>query len=159
MIITVQYYTGKAKNKTLNTLKADRCHCEIPAYSDKFYWVFFLKGGRVGQIEENKLTSQSKKRAERLFGKYWRDKVRSAKKIILTRTDANRFEGLPQDTKRVWEVNYKSDIWLIECPNRCILHICNNPEKTALGSLQVAVKKLFRQSVSIYYPTVKVVTV
>jgi hypothetical protein len=62
----------------------------------------------------------------------------------------DNLSGLPTDTEQVWEINGGNDWWLIQCsgiepdtPQRCILHVLNNPEEIYNGDLHSCLLQIF----------------
>jgi hypothetical protein len=140
--VTIKYRDGEQR---VASVRADRCSGEIPAYSDTFYCIFYRKGLEVARVAKSRLLPGYYKVWEKLFGRPWLEKVRSAEKILLSkyRDWEDEIEGYPKDTVQVWAVNYDKHTWVIMCENRCILHIMNNDEVTRRGKPREAIKKLF----------------
>jgi hypothetical protein len=156
-MVTIKYRDGHNK---IVSLRADRCSGVIPAYSNTYYWEFYLNGKHVGRVAESRLQPGYKAKASRLYAKPWRDRLAAYTDIRLHERDYNDFDGLPKDAERIWGVNGDRDTWVIECEDRAILHIMNNPEVSKRGEFKAALKKLFpKKPIKVYYPTVTVVEV
>jgi len=139
------------------SLRADRCNSSF--CDNTWYEEFYLKGKRVAQVATVRLLPGYKEKALRLYAKPWRDRLKALTEIHLHERDTD-YGGLPKDAERVWGVNGDRDTWVIECTNRSILHIMNNPEVARRGAFKEALKKLFPgKAIKVYYPTVSVVEV
>ena len=157
---TIKYREGKR----VVTIKADSCHGDIPAGSDTYYCVFSMGGNQVARVPRKRLLPGYDKAYERLFGRPWLDKVRSAERIVLSeyRDYDTRLGGLPEDTDSVWMVNHDSHTWVIVAgegsTSRAILHVMNNDEVTRRGESREAIKRLFPgKKVALLQPTVTAV--
>jgi len=143
--VTIKYRDGHNK---IVTVKADSCSGEIPAYSNTYYCLFYRDGSNtnVARVAKNRLLPGYYKVYQKLFGRPWLAKLQAMDKIALSeyRDWENEISGYPQDTETIWSINYhRSEMWVIQCPDRCILHVMNNEEITRKGEPREALKKLF----------------
>jgi len=161
------------KDGKVVTVRADGTGMELPAYSDTWYRNFTINTGQVegcaaghckqktvGRCKVSDLLPGYDKKAKRLYGKHWMDKVTSQKKISLWRAHSEDFGGLPKDAEDVWYLGAR-DCWVIQCRGRAILHVMNNPERSRRGrTFAEALRKLFpKQAIEINHPAVRKETV
>lgn len=144
--VTIKYRDGHNK---IVTVKADSCSGEIPAYSNTYYCLFYRNGvtANVAKVAKNRLLPGYFKVYQKLFGRPWLKKLHDmGDKITLSeyRNWENEIDGYPDDTQTIWQINLnRNEMWVIQCPDRCILHVMNNEEVTRKGESRVALKKLF----------------
>lgn len=138
----------------VRVIRADYCSGIIPAHSRTFYWKFCRgrddQGKRieVASVPKKSLMPGVEKVVESLYGRPWLRQVFDAEKIVLRAhpdwLDAIR--DLPEDAQQVWSIDgtSDSDVWLIECQGRVILHVLNNDEITKKAeTFEEALTKLF----------------
>ena len=152
--VTIKYRDGHNK---IVTIKATSCSGEIPAHSNTYYCLFYLgdepygngmsrRPKQIARVAQSRLLPGYYEVYQKLFGRPWLAKLQAMDKIALSeyRDWENEISGYPQDTETIWSINYhRSEMWVIQCPDRCILHVMNNEEVTRKGAPREALKKLF----------------
>ena len=149
--VTIKYRDGKHQTVTI---KADRCSGEVPAYSNTYYCIFYLKGTQVARVAQSRLLPGYYKKYSQLFGRPWLEKITNATEIRLMPFDDGdeKIGGYPNDTERVWTVNDDEHTWVIECAKCAILHVMNNDDQTFKGDFKTALKRMFpNKKVTLYY--------
>jgi hypothetical protein len=148
--ITIRY---RGKNQKLMSVKADYCHGEIPAYSNTFYWIFELDKKEVARVAESRIVKEDREKATLLYGRPWLLKIENIPNIRLVEGDIFDY-NLPDEAERIWNIAGLSEreYWVIECSDRAVLHVMNNPERVVnwnptttmrSASFPRALKKLF----------------
>lgn len=144
------------KGKKVGSLRADRCHGEISGFNAIPYWSFYLRDKPSGKIAKSRLLPGYSAKALRLYAKPWRDSLKNLERISLTVSNYNQYD-LPKDYERVWDIRgLGGNTRVVECVDRAILQVLNNPDRVKRGAFHDALRKLFpARVVEISYPVIK----